>query len=104
MRKALIWNFLAGLLIIAVFLLQYSSELILFKYWISLVIVIAASLIIVYNTYIEGSQLSKKEKENKALSQELEEVQTRLKAFEKKQNSEASNKSIDPNINNNLKE
>ena len=63
MNKTFWLNLAMSLLIIGMFLLQYSPELEEFKYWICFVIVVGAVCCIVYNTFVIGSKLSKANKE-----------------------------------------
>lgn len=63
MNKTFWLNLAMSLLIIAMFLLQYSPELEKFKYWICFVIVVAAVCCIIYNTFLIASKLSKSNKE-----------------------------------------
>lgn len=63
MNKTFWLNLAMSLLIIGMFLLQYSPELEEFKYWICFVIVVGAVCCIVYNTFVIASKLSKANKE-----------------------------------------
>lgn len=73
MNKTFWLNLAMSLLIIGMFLLQYSPELEEFKYWICFIIVIGAVCCIVYNTFAIASKLSKSNKEiikaNKRISE-----------------------------------
>lgn len=62
MKKGLLWNLIASLLILAMFLLQFSPQFEVFKYWICFVVTLGATISIVYNTYMLGSKLIKIEK------------------------------------------
>lgn len=77
MKKGLLWNLIASLLVIAMFLL--SKELDGFKFWICFAVTLGATISIVYNTYMLGSKLIKVEKlfkimeiDNKNLKKQIE--------------------------------
>jgi hypothetical protein len=62
MNKKVLWNIVSSVLIIAMFLLQYSPQLEKFKYWICFVIVVASCGIIVYNTFAISYKFSQANK------------------------------------------
>ncbi|MDD2488729.1 MAG: hypothetical protein WC108_06730 [Bacteroidales bacterium] len=63
MNKTFWLNLSLSLLIISMFLLQYTPELQAFKYWICFVIVVVSAFSIVINTFNLASKLSKSNKE-----------------------------------------
>lgn len=63
MNKTFWINFLLSLLIIAMFLLQFTPELEPFKYWICFVVVVISAAVIISNTFTLVSKYSKLNKE-----------------------------------------
>jgi cell division protein FtsL len=63
MNKKVLWNSLSSLLIVAMFLLQYSPELEKFKYWICFAIVVVACAIIIYNSFALNYKLTQANKQ-----------------------------------------
>ena len=63
MNKTFWINFLLSLLIIAMFLLQFTPELEPFKYWICFVVVVMSTIVIIVNTFNLSTKFSKANKE-----------------------------------------
>lgn len=78
MNKKALWNLAFSVLIIAMFLLQYSPQLEEFKYWICFVIVIAACGMIVYNTFAISYKLSQANKQIERSSKRIAELEGQL--------------------------
>lgn len=83
MNKTFWLNLAMSLLIIGMFLLQYSPELEEFKYWICFVIVVGAVCCIVYNTFVIGSKLSKANKQIANLEKTIESNNPEISSSEK---------------------
>ena len=64
MNKTFWVNLSLSLLIIAMFLLQFTPELEPFKYWICFVVVVMAAAVIVSNTFSLASKFLQANKEN----------------------------------------
>ncbi len=79
MNKKALWNLAFSVLIIAMFLLQYSPQLELnYKYWICFVIAIAACGMIVYNTFAISYKLSQANKQIERSSKRIAELEGQL--------------------------
>lgn len=78
MNKKVLWNLVSSVLIIAMFLLQYSPQLEKFKYWICFVIVVASCGIIVYNTFAISYKFSQANKQIVRSSKRIAELEGQL--------------------------
>ncbi|MDD2530494.1 MAG: hypothetical protein PHN41_04625 [Bacteroidales bacterium] len=78
MNKKVLWNIVSSVLIIAMFLLQYSPELEEFKYWICFAIVVAAAIIIVYNTVAISLKFSQANKQIVRSNKRIAELESQL--------------------------
>ena len=83
MNKTFWLNLAMSLLVVGMFLLQYSPELEEFKYWICFVIVVGAVCCIVYNTFVIASKLSKANKQIANLEKTVESNNPEISSSEK---------------------
>lgn len=85
MNKTFWINFLLSLLIIAMFLLQFTPELEPFKYWICFVVVVMSTIVIIVNTFNLATKFSKANKEILKANKRIAELETERADKEKTQ-------------------
>ncbi|MDD2192159.1 MAG: hypothetical protein PHO12_06430 [Bacteroidales bacterium] len=85
MNKTFWINFLLSLLIIAMFLLQFTPELEPFKYWICFVVVVMSTIVIIVNTFNLSTKFSKANKEILKANKRIAELETERADKEKTQ-------------------
>ncbi|MDR0970881.1 MAG: hypothetical protein LBM25_00645 [Bacteroidales bacterium] len=78
MQKSIWQTLLMSLLIIAMFILQHSSELEIYKYWICFVVVIFALCVITLNAFKDNKTIHKANKQLLEKEKTIEELNEKL--------------------------